>query len=299
MISIKPKISILIILSTLVLILIGIAQQFPNKNQGSQSFDGQRAFEDIATQLSFGSRAVGSPGHDQVIDWLTLELPQLGWQTEIQTGSMLGLSIQNIVAKRGQGSPWIILGAHYDTRLISDQDSDPEKRNQPVLGANDGASGVAVLLELARVIPADYPGEIWLVFFDAEDNGNIPGLDWIMGSRYFVDQLTGKPDAVVIVDMIGDADLNIHMEQNSDPRLTAEIWGLAATLGYVDHFIPTPKYRILDDHIPFLQAEIPAVDLIDFDYPYWHSTEDTIDKISAESLKIVGETLQVWLESRE
>jgi Zn-dependent M28 family amino/carboxypeptidase len=138
-----------------------------------------------------------------------------------------------------------------------------------------------------------------LVFFDAEDNGRIEGWDWILGSRAFVDQLAGQPDAVVIVDMIGDADLNIKMETSSTLSLVVEIWEQANALGYSDHFIPRPGYRILDDHTPFLQAGIPAVDIIDFDYPYWHTTEDTIDKISAQSLQVVGETLLAWLETRQ
>ena len=102
----------------------------------------------------------------------------------------------------------------------------------PVPGANDGASGVAVLLELARVLPADLEGQVWLAFFDSEDQGNLPGWDWILGSRALANSLTDKPDAVIVVDMIGDANLNIPQERNSDPGLTAEIWDTAARLGY-------------------------------------------------------------------
>jgi Zn-dependent M28 family amino/carboxypeptidase len=139
--------------------------------------------------------------------------------------------------------------------------------------------------------------EIWLVFFDAEDNGRIQGWDWILGSRAFVDGLSGKPDAVVIVDMVGDMNLEIYKEKNSDQELTESIWGVAAQLGY-HQFKPTPKYAMLDDHTPFLQAGIPAVDIIDFDYPYWHTSQDTADKVSANSLEAVGETLRTWLTDR-
>ncbi|MBL7163259.1 MAG: M28 family peptidase [Anaerolineales bacterium] len=267
----------------------------------STTFDGSAALEHVAYQLSLGPRIPGSPGHDQLVEWLQVELEGQGWAVHVQETTMLEHPIRNVIAKRGEGSqddPWIIIGAHYDTRIYADQDPDLEKRNQPVSGANDGASGVAVLLELARTIPEDYSGEIWLVFFDAEDNGRISGWDWILGSRAFVDKLEGQPDAVVIVDMIGDADLNIKMEQNSDRRLTIELWEQAAALGYSDHFIFLPGYHILDDHTPFLQAGIPAVDIIDFDYPYWHTAADTLDKVSAESLQIVGDTLLAWLESR-
>jgi Zn-dependent M28 family amino/carboxypeptidase len=110
-----------------------------------------------------------------------------------------------------------------------------------------------------------------------------------------VEALEGQPDAMVLVDMIGDADLQIYREKNSNVVLTDEIWGMAESLGYGEQFIPIPKYRMLDDHIPFLQAGIPAVDLIDFDYPYWHTTADTLDKLSPESLDAVGDTLLAWL----
>jgi hypothetical protein len=99
--------------------------------------------------------------------------------------------------------------------------------------------------------------------------------------------------------MLGDADLNIHYERNSDPVLSAQIWQKAAELGYEEYFIPTPKYSILDDHTPFLNAGITAVDIIDFDYPYHHTIEDTPDKVSADSLKAVGDTVRAWLETLE
>jgi len=263
-------------------------------------FDGQRALSLIKDQLAFGPRIPGTPGHAQTVTWMQEKLEAAGWSTKLQEAMMMGHPIKNLVGRRGgeEDAPWIILGAHYDTRIYADQNPDPEKRKQPVPGANDGASGVAVLLELARVLPKDYPGTIWLVFFDAEDNGGIAGWDWILGSRAFVNQLEGQPDAVVIVDMIGDADLNIKMEPSSDARLTAEIWSQAAKLGYEEYFQPVPGPRILDDHTPFLRAGIPAVDIIDFDYPYWHTTADTLDKVSAESLQAVGDTLLAWLEFR-
>jgi glutaminyl-peptide cyclotransferase len=178
--------------------------------------------------------------------------------------------------------------------MFADQDPDPSQHTNPVPGANDGASGVAVLLELARTLPED-TRPIWLVFFDAEDNGNIDGWDWILGSREFVKNNSIQPEAVIVVDMIGDADLNIYKERNSNPALTDEVWETAKGLGYENKFIPQYKHSMLDDHMPFLQAGMPAIDIIDFDYPYWHTTHDTPDKVSAESLQVVGETLQVWV----
>jgi glutaminyl-peptide cyclotransferase len=268
----------------------------------SSKFNGEHAFENVRYQTGLGPRVPGSTAHSKVIDWITSGLSSQGWQTSVQETTMMGHSVKNIISRRlssqNENLPWIIIGAHYDSRLFADQDPDPDKRSQPVPGANDGASGVAVLMELGRVLPPDLQKNVWLVFFDVEDNGNIPGWDWILGSRAFVETLQGKPDAVVIVDMIGDADLNIYVEQNSNPKLTLEIWNQAANLGYSAEFIPVPKYNLIDDHIPFVQAGIPAVDLIDFSYPYWHTTEDTIDKVSSRSLQVVGETLATWLTSK-
>ena len=257
-------------------------------------FDGQRAYEDVQTQVAFGPRTPGSEGHAKVREWMREELESAGWQVEVQESEALGHPIQNIVAKRSDESPQIILGAHYDTRIFADNDPDFENHTKPVPGANDGASGVAVLLELARTLPRDTMN-VWLVFFDAEDNGRIAGWDWILGSREFVENNSFQPQAVVIVDMIGDADLNIFKERNSTPSLTDEIWEVAKNLGYGDKFISEYKHSMLDDHTPFLEAGIPAVDIIDFDYPYWHTIEDTPDKVSTESLEAVGKTLWTWI----
>jgi glutaminyl-peptide cyclotransferase len=261
-------------------------------------FDGDRAFQHIVTQLDFGERTPGSIGHDKAVDWMVDELTSSKWDVSIQELPYGEYVIRNVVAKRGSGEPWIVLGAHYDTRFFADQDMDPEMRLQSVPGANDGASGVAVLLELARVLPADLPGDIWLVFFDAADNGDIPGWDWILGSQAFVDVLEGIPDAVVVIDMIGDKDLEIFWERNSDFELTREIWQVATDLGYGDYFISQPGYRIIDDHLPFVRGGIPAVDIIDFDYPAWHTVDDTIDNVSARSLQVVGDVLYHWLLTR-
>jgi len=260
-------------------------------------FDGRRALRDVETQLKLGPRTIGSEAHAKAVDWMVAGLKGAGWTVEIQEALNAGKKIRNVVAGRGSDGPWIILGAHYDSRFRADQDPDPQKRTLPVQGANDGASGVAVLMELARTIPKDLKKQITLVFFDAEDNGEIEGWDWILGSKAYAARLTGKPDAVVIVDMIGDADLNIYREGNSDSGLTDEIWRTAARLK-IPQFIDEPKYQILDDHIPFLNRGFRAADIIDFDYPHWHTTADTLDKVSAASLQAVGDVLLAWLNGR-
>ena len=261
-------------------------------------FDGERALQHVAAQVDFGPRPTGSEAHAQTGDYIIAQIEQAGWRAEAQGFTYQGVDARNIIA-RGTGSlldePVIIIGAHYDTRLRADQDAtNPE---QPVLGANDGASGAAVLLELAFVLDLDTIGaDVWLVFFDAEDNGRLDGWDWIVGSRYFVENLAIDPLFAVIVDMVGDADQQLHYERSSDAALRQQIWSVANDLGYGDAFIPTPKYSMLDDHTPFLEIGIVAVDIIDFDYPYWHTGEDTLDKVSAASLERVGRTLQVLLQ---
>lgn len=261
-------------------------------------FDGTSAYDDVLTQVAMGPRTPGSAGHAQIREWMRTELESAGWIVEVHETERFGHPIYNIIAKRTEEAPQIIIGAHYDTRFYSDNDPDPAKHIIPVPGANDGASGVAVLLELARTLPEDTI-PVWLVFFDTEDNGRVEGWDWILGSRAFVEEIPVAPRAVVIVDMIGDADLNIHLEKNSHKGIRSEIWGMAAQLGYSDVFINTEKFSMLDDHTPFLEADIPAVDIIDFDYAYWHTTQDTPDKVSAQSLHAVGDTLWHWIVSQQ
>jgi glutaminyl-peptide cyclotransferase len=278
--------------------LVGFYTWTLTRLQPDPQFDGIRAYEDIKLQLSFGPRTTGSEAQEHFLLWLRDNLEGAGWHSTIQQAEMLGHPIKNVIAQRGELPPKIILLAHYDSRLAADNDPDPQKHVLPVPGANDGASGVAVLLELARTLPTDTV-PVWLVFLDAEDNGRIPGWDWILGARAFVPTLVNRPQAVVLVDMIGDTNLNIYMEKNSDPALTRQIWDVAKSLGYDKSFIPEYKYRVIDDHIPFIDAGIPAADIIDLDYPYWHTTMDTADKVSPESLEAVGETLLHWVISQK
>jgi len=264
----------------------------------AKAFDGTRAWKDVETQVNFGPRIPGTVGHQRTIAWIQSELTAAQWTASIQESSEMGHQVRNVLAKRGSGPPQIILGAHFDTRQVADQDPDPANRHLPVPGANDGGSGVAVLLEIARSLPTDLKTTVWLVFFDTEDQGSLPGWDWILGSSAYTKALNENPAAVVVVDMIGDADLNIYQERTSNPALVKSIWQIASSLGYAQ-FIAQPKYSMTDDHTPFLQKGIPAVDLIDFDYPYWHTISDTPDKVSVTSLKAVGDVLMRWILSPE
>lgn len=270
-------------------------QDFGN-NDGIM-FDGNHAYELAKEQVEFGDRSPGSEGSERISSWIEAQLGENGWVVEEQVFQYEDTEIINIIAKRASDTsePPIILGAHYDTRPNADRDT--AEPYAPVPGANDGASGVAVLLELSRVLSdTDLEVPVWLVFFDAEDSGGIDGWEWIVGSAHFAQKLNVRPLSVVIIDMVGDENLEIYLERNSDELLSQEIWDIASGLGY-DGFIPEYKYAMIDDHLPFRQQEIPAILIIDFDYPYYHTTQDTIDKISAASLEQVGRTIQTWILS--
>ena len=259
-------------------------------------FDGEQAYRHVLKQCDYGPRPVGSDAGRRTAAYIVTELDRVGWETEEQRFFYRGVMGCNVIGKWGRG-PLLLLGAHYDTRSRADRD--PDQPEEGVLGANDGASGVAVLLELARSLDVPKTGrEVWLVFFDAEDQGNIDGWPFAVGASYMAEALTVMPEAVVIVDMVGDAEQEIYWEGNSDPELLGEIWAIAAELGYEVHFVPQYRYQIVDDHIPFRDRGLPALDIIDFDYRYWHTTEDTADKVSPQSLERVGRVLEDWLEGR-
>lgn len=263
--------------------------------QRFHAFDAQRAYQDVVYQTSLGPRTPDSVAHEQAIDYFRSELQKANWQVDVQTVEVNGHLLKNIIARRSDMPPEIILGAHYDSRLMADRDPDLKKQQEPVPGANDGASGAAVLLELGRVLPSNSV-PVWIVFFDGEDQGSIPGWEeWSLGARGFVETFTLKPRAVVIVDMVGDYNLNILQEKQSSARLTREIWEVAKELGYGQYFLPEQKYSIMDDHVPFLEAGVPAIDIIDIEYRYWHTSYDTAENVSPESLGIVGRTLQTWI----
>jgi len=258
-------------------------------------FSGQRAYRDVIFQEKIGARYPGTAGHQRMTSFITEELTAAGWLVNRHEAEINGKKVINLIGFRDYKSEYLLLGAHYDSRIYADHDPVEKLRTRPVPGANDGGSGVAVLLELSRTLPEDLPNSIRLVFFDAEDNGGIEDWDWILGSRAYVRDIDPLPQTAIILDMIGDADLQVYYERNSDQLIREEIWRAAADLGYEDIFIKQERYSMLDDHTPFLEAGIPAVDIIDFDYPYWHTTEDTADKVSSNSLQVIGDTITAWL----
>ena len=212
-------------------------------------------------------------------------------------------NLQNIIARFNlNAEKQILLGAHWDTRPWSDQETELTNQNKPLLGANDGASGVAVLLEIAHILK-EKPSEtgVTIIFFDGEDLG-MSGEDrsYAQGSQFFAKNLPiPKPDHAIIIDMIGDKNLHLPIERLSyrnAPRLTRKLWKLANKLN-LPAFDQTLGYSIFDDHVPLWEfAKIQSIDIIDFDYPnkrdnYWHTQEDTPDKCSPVSLAQVGTLL--------
>jgi glutaminyl-peptide cyclotransferase len=199
----------------------------------------------------------------------------------------------------------VMLCAHWDTRPWADQDKDPKKRDKPILGANDGASGVAVLLQLAKLMKQSRPPiGVDIVLFDGEDLGQKNDLtNFALGSKYFAAHkaATFNPRYSILLDMIGDAELEIPKEPNSlrfAPEVVQYVWSTAENLG-LKEFTEDTSPDIYDDHIPLNEAGIKTIDLIDFNYPdrtnrYWHTSEDTPDKCSPVSLQVVG-TLLVHL----
>ena len=264
--------------------------------EANVAFSAQRAFAILEKQCEFGPRPPGSAAHRETLNYLFTELQKYANNAALQpiehkVGTQT-LHLNNILAEFGHPSgETLLLAAHWDTRPIADHDPKPENRETPILGANDGASGVAVLLELARVFKAHPPPRrVVIVLFDGEDYGRTAD-DMFIGSRFFARNLgRWKPDYGILLDMVGDKELTLPIEANSwnaNRAFTAAIWQRAAALGLAP-FQQRLGPAIMDDHVPLINVGIPMVDIIDFDYPYWHTIEDTVDKCSPKSLEVVA-----------
>ncbi|MFW9830957.1 MAG: M28 family peptidase [Candidatus Thorarchaeota archaeon] len=255
----------------------------------------------METQCGFGPRPPGSDNLTSCGDYIISVLENANWAVQTQTWTYQSTFLRNIMAGAIDVPNYVLL-AHYDTRPIADMDPDPANRTQPILGANDGGSGVAALLELAAVLPPSAKDHVMLLFVDAEDSGNYNGWEWIVGSTYYVNSLTDNQKnaihAAVLLDMVGDADLQLKREQSSTERLVDVIWGIASNLGYETMFLNEPGVSLIDDHRPFLSVGIPAIDIIDFDYPYWHTQADTLDKCSPSSLEVVGRVIEDFIQQQ-
>jgi hypothetical protein len=268
---------------------------------GRASFDGDSAHALIVEQCDLGPRYPGSEGHAAMISWLVEKLDPLADEVAIQRfeAPFYGepVELANVIASfRPDARERVLFATHFDTRAIADRDPDPDARDRPIPGANDGGSGVAVLLELARVMSERRPGTgVDLVFFDAEDGGDGGGFpDWCVGSSFYASRLGDYcPRYAVVIDMIGDSDLAIPIELNSvsaSPDVVRKVWNAAERVG-AERFVDRRGPSVFDDHIPLIWAGIPTALVIDFDYAHWHTLEDTPDKCSPSSLAEVGSVL--------
>jgi hypothetical protein len=265
-------------------------------------FDGQRALDHTRNVVALGPRPAGSAALAKTRDYIRNELTALGLTVTEQafeaTTPIGKVRMVNVRAMIGgpERARRLIFAGHYDTKLFKDV---------AFVGANDGGSSTGFLIELARSLKQSPPSmPVELLFLDGEEAVRLEWLDPDnrYGSRYYVE--TAKKDgslariaAFILVDMIGDADLGMKRESQSTPWLTGLIWGTAARLGrreFLEEATP-----IEDDHIPFLEAGVPAVDLIDLDYAAWHTPEDTMDKLSAKSFQAVGDVLLAALPALE
>jgi glutaminyl-peptide cyclotransferase len=264
------------------------------------AFDSKIAYDLLKKQCEFGPRTPNSEAHEQcekyLFDWLAETTAICRTQKFVYCDSAMGdtLRLTNIIASfNPKNKQRLLLAAHWDCRPWADQEADSTLHNKPILGANDGASGVAILLTIARLLQQNSPPiGIDIVLFDGEDYGSDKFPErWLLGSKYFVKNLGGyKPIGVILLDMVGDSDLRIYRENYSqiNARWLNDLFWKAAEIEKASHFSPEVKHTILDDHIPFLQAGIPAIDIIDMDYQYWHTLKDTPDKCSPGSLEEVG-----------
>lgn len=267
------------------------------------AFDKNRAFSDLERQCAFGPRFPGSKGHDDCLAFLSAELSKNADKAIQQAFTGLdalrnrNFRMVNVIASFTRRGRRLLLCAHWDTRVYADSDPDPKNRMKPVPGANDGASGVAVLLEIARILKQHPPPRgVDIVLFDGEDNGVELQYDtWCVGSRHFAARKRPeyRPQYAILLDMIGDKNLFVPVENNSQkyaPQIVEKVWSKARVLGF-SAFDKRVGYEVVDDHLELLKAGIPAVDLIDLDYSYWHTSQDTPDQCSPESLWTVGTLL--------
>ncbi|MFC1601767.1 M28 family peptidase [Candidatus Sumerlaeota bacterium] len=277
----------------------------------AKAFDGYRAHQHIVEQCRFGPRLAGYPGHRQGRDYIVNHLKKLGWKTELQKFDAYSavlrksLSCENIIARLDTpATQTIVLSCHWDTRPIADRDPDRSLRRSPIPGANDGGSGVAVLLELATAFAKHPPPyDLVFLFFDAEDMG-LPRTDrgWCLGSRHFVDQ---RPKDLkflvgVNIDMVADGDQLFQIEPNSlrtGARYVKELWSVGIEL-YPENFSLRKTGAITDDHLAFVEEGLPYLNIIDLDYKQWHTTADLPGKCVPKSLTRIGRTVAQWLVTR-
>jgi peptidase M28-like protein len=276
-----------------------------------REFDGAAAFHYLETQVAFGPRIPGTAAHQRMAGWLDSLLRQRADTLIVQSWTHVSaagdsLPLTNFVARfKPAATKRLLFLAHWDSRPRADSPTSPDS-TKPVPGANDGGSGVALLLGVADVLKRVPPTVgVDLLFVDGEDYGDFTKTpnDVLMGSRYYASHPAPGPQPLyaVLFDLIADKDLQIFQEGNSlvgAPEVVELVWNVAKDLGYAGTFVATPKHTLIDDHLELQKVGIRAIDVVDFDYPSWHTKDDTIDKVSGASLQIVGD-VAVELVRRE
>ncbi len=283
----------------------------------SARFNADSAYSYVEQQLNFGARVPNTQAHSLTGDYLANMLRSRGanvieQRVDLKAFDGTILKSRNIIAEfNPEASQRLLLLAHWDSRPWADNDPNPEKHTQPVMGANDGASGVAVLLELARIIGEQSPNiGVDIILFDAEDWGDSSGSgaedSWAMGAQYWAKNMHREgyaPMYGILLDMVGAENARFYIEgysQQYAPAQVAKIWDMAKRSGYGNLFIDKMGMMVLDDHIPVNEAGIATVDIIDQSngdgglgfFPYWHTTYDTLDCISKSTLEGVGVTIE-------
>jgi Zn-dependent M28 family amino/carboxypeptidase len=266
-------------------------------------FDGHKALAYAKAQVDFGARVPGTDAHRQAGDWIVARMKERADTVIEQTwthrsAAGVDLPLRNVLARfRPQATERVLYLTHWDSRPTSDSENDATLRTKPVPGANDGASGVGLFVALGDLLKKTPPSVgVDLLFVDGEDYGNFDkNEDVLIGSRYFVEHLPSPNYQIlygVLWDMIGDSDLQIYQETHSverAPEVVSRVWQTATDLGYSRYFVPESRYAVTDDHIPLLDKGLRVIDVIDLDYTAHHTTRDTMDRISATSLKVVGD----------
>ncbi len=292
---------------------MGLSAACRDDTRARTAFDGESSLAYIQTQLDFGPRVPGTTGWQRTGDWIAEQMRQRAdtvieqrWTHVTESGDTIPM--RNILARINPGArERVLYVAHWDTRPMSDGAGvPPEQRQLPVPGANDGASGVALLIGVADALRSTPPGVgVDLLFVDGEDYGSFGGeqRDVLIGSRHFASNLPEpdyRPLYGVVWDMIGDADLRIPQEGHSvrrAPEVVRLVWSTAAELGYGRYFVAELGPAVTDDHLPLLDAGLRVINVIDLDYPPHHTPHDTFDKVSARSMQVVGD-VAVWLVTR-
>jgi glutaminyl-peptide cyclotransferase len=311
------------ILCTALVALSGCSKLQDRFSGPKTAFDGQAALGYAKQQVDFGPRTPGTPAHDKAGDWITTEMKKRTDSVTDQrwtqtTAKGVKLAMHNILARfNPSATQRVLYVTHWDTRPTADDDPNFGNKTQPILGANDGASGVGMFLALGDVFKKTPPSVgVDLLFVDGEDWGwfepdsTSAYPDALFGSQYFANHLPSpdyKPLFGVLWDMIGDADLNLYQEANSvqsAPEVVNRVWQTAMDLGYENYFIRQVGIQVTDDHLPLLNKGLRVIDVLDIQYGpmpaahgpmtpsspnYHHTLQDTMDKISAKSLQIVGD----------